>query len=114
MASRCCRRGKPKVEVGVQVVERWVLARLRNQRFFSLAELDRAIGRAPVECPARRAHHGGRAHAGVAPRALPRRVFIDSADKYEKQNETDVIPRGWKQKPPGGSVRQNNMSIEGK
>jgi hypothetical protein len=45
---------------------------------------------------------------------LPRRVFIDSADKYEKQNETDVIPRGWKQKPPGGSVRQNNMSIEGK
>jgi hypothetical protein len=28
------------VEVGVQVVERWILARLRNRRFFSLAELN--------------------------------------------------------------------------
>ena len=34
---------KAKVEVGVQVVERWILARLRNRRFFSLAELNRAI-----------------------------------------------------------------------
>ncbi|GAB6051947.1 hypothetical protein JCM17960_25360 [Magnetospira thiophila] len=31
------------MEVGVQVVERWVLARLRNRRFFSLAELNQAI-----------------------------------------------------------------------
>jgi len=31
------------VEVGVQVVERWILARLRNRRFFSLAELNAAI-----------------------------------------------------------------------
>jgi transposase len=36
-------RDKPKVEVGVQVVERWILARLRKQRFFSLAELNQAI-----------------------------------------------------------------------
>jgi transposase len=28
----------------VQVVERWILARLRNRRFFSLAELNHAIG----------------------------------------------------------------------
>ena len=34
---------KAKVEVGVQVVQRWILARLRNQRFFSLAELNQAI-----------------------------------------------------------------------
>ena len=32
-------RDKAKVEVGVQVVQRWILARLRNWRFFSLAEL---------------------------------------------------------------------------
>ena len=38
---------KAKVEVGVQVVQRWILARLRNQRFFSLAELNQAI-REPV------------------------------------------------------------------
>jgi transposase len=36
-------RDKPKAEVMVQVVERWVLARLRNRRFFSLAELNQAI-----------------------------------------------------------------------
>ncbi len=36
-------RDKPKVEVAVQVVERWILARLRDQRFFSLAALNRAI-----------------------------------------------------------------------
>jgi transposase len=36
-------RDKAKVEGGVLVVERWILARLRNQRFFSLAEANRAI-----------------------------------------------------------------------
>jgi transposase len=36
-------RDKAKVEVAVQVVERWVLARLRHRRFFSLGELNDAI-----------------------------------------------------------------------
>jgi len=36
-------RDKAKVEVAVQVVQRWILARLRNRRFFSLAELNQAI-----------------------------------------------------------------------
>ena len=36
-------RDKAKVEVGVQVVQRWILARLRNRRFFSLSELNQAI-----------------------------------------------------------------------
>jgi len=36
-------RDKAKVEVAVQVVERWILARLRNRTFFSLAELNQAI-----------------------------------------------------------------------
>lgn len=36
-------RDKAKVEVGVQVVERWILARLRHRRFYSLAELNAAI-----------------------------------------------------------------------
>lgn len=34
---------KAKVEVGVQIVQRWILARLRHRRFFSLAELNEAI-----------------------------------------------------------------------
>jgi transposase len=37
-------RDKAKVEVAVQLVQRWVLARLRHRRFFSLAELNGAIG----------------------------------------------------------------------
>lgn len=37
-------KGKAKVEVGVQVVERWILAVLRNRQFFSLGELNAAIG----------------------------------------------------------------------
>ncbi|MDR6496831.1 IS21 family transposase [Paraburkholderia sp. DD10] len=36
-------RDKAKVEQGVLLVQRWILARLRKQRFFSLAEANRAI-----------------------------------------------------------------------
>jgi transposase len=36
-------RDKAKVENGVLLVERWILARLRNQTFFSLSELNQAI-----------------------------------------------------------------------
>jgi transposase len=42
-------RDKAKVEVGVQVVGRWILARLRHRRFFSLAELNIAIRALLVE-----------------------------------------------------------------
>jgi transposase len=37
-------RDKAKVESAVLIVERWILARLRNRRFFSLSELNEAIG----------------------------------------------------------------------
>ncbi len=36
-------KDKAKVETGVLVVERWILARLRNRKFFSLVELNAAI-----------------------------------------------------------------------
>ena len=36
-------RDRAKVEAGVQVVERWILAALRHRTFFSLAELNQAI-----------------------------------------------------------------------
>jgi transposase len=36
-------RDKAKVESAVQVTQRWILARLRNRTFFSLAELNAAI-----------------------------------------------------------------------
>jgi transposase len=46
---RWCRRGptkprdKAKAEVAVQVAQRWIVARLRNRRFFSRAELNAAV-----------------------------------------------------------------------
>ncbi|MEQ1916478.1 MAG: IS21 family transposase [Gallionella sp.] len=46
-------KDKAKVEGGVLIVERWILARLRNQRFFSLAELNRAIAGLLIELNAR-------------------------------------------------------------
>lgn len=36
-------KDKAKAEVGVQVVERWILARLRHHTFFALAEVNRAL-----------------------------------------------------------------------
>jgi len=36
-------KDKPKAEKGVQVVSRWILAKLRNRKFFTLEELNRAI-----------------------------------------------------------------------
>lgn len=38
-------RDKARVEVGVQIVERWLIARLRNRRFYWLAELNVEIRR---------------------------------------------------------------------
>jgi transposase len=46
-------RDKAKVEVAVQVAQRWILARLRNQRFFCLAELNAAIRELLVDLNAR-------------------------------------------------------------
>jgi transposase len=37
-------RDKAKVEVGVQIAQRWILARLRHRIFFSLTELNQSIG----------------------------------------------------------------------
>ena len=42
-------RDKAKVEAGVLVVTRWILARLRKRTFFSLAELNAEIRRLLVD-----------------------------------------------------------------
>jgi transposase len=42
-------RDKAKVETGVQIVERWILARLRDRQFFSLPELNSAIAQLLIE-----------------------------------------------------------------
>jgi transposase len=42
-ARPCKPRDKAKAEVAVQIVERWIMARLRHQTFFTLASLNQAI-----------------------------------------------------------------------
>jgi transposase len=46
-------RDKAKVEVAVQVTQRWILARLRNQTFFSLAELNERVAELCMDLNAR-------------------------------------------------------------
>jgi transposase len=64
-------RDKAKVEVGVQIVGRWILARLRNRRFFSLAALNEAIGTLLVDLNDRRLRSWGRS----------RRELFDELDR---------------------------------
>ena len=52
-------KDKAKVEVGVQVVERWILAPLRDRTFFSLAALNKAIWAQLVELNERPMPHLG-------------------------------------------------------
>src|SRR6056297_243814 len=47
-------KDKAKAEVGVQLVERWILARLRHHTFHSLAEINAAIAALLVELNERR------------------------------------------------------------
>ena len=47
-------RDKAKIEVAVEIVERWILARLRHERFFSLAALNARIAELLADLNARR------------------------------------------------------------
>jgi len=58
-------RDKAKVEVGVQVVERWILARLRQRTFFSLGELNAAIGELLRELNDRPMRHLGKSRRAL-------------------------------------------------
>jgi len=52
-------RDKAKVEVAVQVATRWIVAKLRNRRFFSLSELNAAIRELTTQLNARVTRHLG-------------------------------------------------------
>src|SRR4029077_3591578 len=56
-------RDKAKVEVAVQIVERFVLAKLRNRTFFSLAELNAAIRDCVAAINAKIMRHIGKSRA---------------------------------------------------
>ncbi len=52
-------RDKAKVEVAVQVAQRWILAKLRNQKFFDIGALNEAIRRLLDELNDRQMKHLG-------------------------------------------------------
>src|SRR5207302_710344 len=86
-------RDKAKVEVAVQVVERWILARLRHQTFFSLAELNARIAELLEDLNARRMRHYGASRRELferldrpALRALPAERFVYADWKTVKLN----------------------------
>jgi len=56
-------KDKAKAEVAVQIAQRWILARLRNQQFFSLAELNAAIRALLIELNARQMRGYGTSRA---------------------------------------------------
>jgi hypothetical protein len=77
-------RDKAKVEAAVLIVERWISARLRHRRFYSLAELNAAIGKLlhqlNEERPIRLGDWIGahtRAFAAIA--GVPRLIIPDNA-----------------------------------
>ena len=81
-------KDKAKVESAVLVVQRWILARLRNRIFFSLAELNAAIRELLGELNARPMRATGKS----------RREQLESIDRpaLRPLPETVFEPRDWK------------------
>jgi transposase len=58
-------RDKAKAEVAVQVVTRWITAKLRNRRFFSLPEINAAIRELVTQLNARVTRHLGKSRRAL-------------------------------------------------
>jgi transposase len=58
-------RDKAKVEVAVQVATRWIIAKLRNRRFFSLNEINAAIRELVTQINDRVTRHLGRSRRSL-------------------------------------------------
>jgi len=76
-------RDKAKVEVGVQIAQRWLIARMRNETFFSLAELNERIAELLEELNDRVMRRYGKSRRQLfeeldrpALRALPAQRFV--------------------------------------
>lgn len=82
-------RDKAKVEVGVQIAQRWIVARLRNETFFSLAALNKRIAELLEDLNARPMKKLG----GVSRRDLFERV--ERAALLPLPNEPFVVSE-WK------------------
>ena len=86
-------KAKVKAEVAVQVVERWILARLRHQTFFSLAALNAAIAE-PLPALNERSFQG---------RAESRRDLYETLDRpaLKPLPRDDYAYAEWRRAKPG-------------
>ncbi|MGY3488029.1 hypothetical protein ACVW1C_005912 [Bradyrhizobium sp. USDA 4011] len=89
-------RDKAKVEVGVQIVGRWILARLRNRRFFSLAALNEAIYALLVELNDRPLRSWGRSRR----------------DLFEELDLGHSAPRTWRSHEPLGRISKPIANLD--
>jgi hypothetical protein len=104
------RRDKSKVEVGVQVVQRWILARLRRETFFSIEALNIRIRELLIELNARPMKKlGGISRRELfdryerpALRPLPSERFEYA--QWKRVNRQSRLPRGSRQALLLGSV----------
>jgi hypothetical protein len=99
-------RDKAKVEVAVLIIERWLLGRLRHRRFYSLAELNAAIGellrQLNDERPIRR--------LGVT-----RRTLFEDLDrpnlKFRAGGDRQPADRaGWRQSQASAGTREGQLT----
>ena len=84
-------RDKAKVEAGVLLATRWIIAKLRNRKFFTLAELNEAIGECVKALNAKVSRHLGASRTAlfndlerVALKPLPSEPFEFAAWKEVK------------------------------
>jgi hypothetical protein len=80
---------KAKVEVGVQVAQRWILARLRHETFFTLEAMNARIGELLDDLNDRPRKHLG----GVSRRALYERIEHPTLHALPR---TRFVHRDWK------------------
>ena len=82
-------KDKAKVEVGVQVAKRWIIAKLRKRKFFTLAELNAAIR----ECVEQINNRVTR-HLGASRRSLFEEI---ERSALKKLPDTEYVFAQWKQ-----------------
>jgi transposase len=104
-------RDKAKVESGVQVAERWIIAALRNRKFFSLPELNEAIRELLVRLNERpfRKRDGSRASGCVPPLTS---TITSPSTATSTVRRTPWCSKSWKFVPPRTSWRSFIRAIE--
>ena len=98
-------RDKAKIEVAVHVATRWIIAKLRNRRFFSLAKLSERRGRSinrPTTIMRRPKRASSFSPSTALPAAAPAAAPTTPAPaKTSAHGHLTVCARAWPRRPSG-------------